>query len=59
MEVRGAGGFCAQLRGGLQTQSASSWVERLELYGIFHASESPANRKAFTAVIQSTVNVSI
>ena len=43
---------------GLQTQSATTCVEKLELYDAFHASEDVHNREVFTAYIHATLCVS-
>ncbi|CAE7834042.1 unnamed protein product, partial [Symbiodinium necroappetens] len=43
---------------GLQTQSATTCVEKLELYDAFHASEDEHNRAVFTAFVHATVSVS-
>ena len=43
---------------GLQTQSATSLVEKLELYDSFHASESESNRQVFQSYIHNTLNLS-
>eukprot|EP00439_Symbiodinium_sp_Y106_P006622 s12352_g1.t1 len=43
---------------GLQTQSATSLVEKLELYDSFHASESENNRQVFQSYIHNTLNLS-
>ena len=43
---------------GLQTQSATTCTENLELYDAFHASEDDHNREVFTAFIHATLCVS-
>ncbi|CAE7778417.1 unnamed protein product [Symbiodinium sp. CCMP2592] len=42
----------------LQVQSASSLVEKLEMYDSFHASEDPRNRGLFQAYLHATFNAS-
>ena len=43
---------------GLQVQSATSLVEKLELYDSFHASEDENNRQVFQSYIHNTLNLS-
>ncbi|CAE7546703.1 unnamed protein product [Symbiodinium sp. CCMP2592] len=43
---------------GLQVQTASSLVEKLEMYDSFHASEDPRNRELFQTYLHATFNAS-
>ncbi|CAE7610555.1 unnamed protein product [Symbiodinium sp. CCMP2592] len=43
---------------GLQVQTASSLVEKLEMYDSFHASEDPRNRELFQTYLHATINAS-
>ena len=43
---------------GLQVQSATPFVEKLEMYDSFHASEDDRNRKLFSSYIHATLNLS-
>ena len=44
---------------GLQTQSATPLVEKLEVYDSFHASEDERNRQVFQNYLHSTLNLTM